>query len=207
MYSKLQYISQGVTAREQFNNIYRALDNGCEWIQLRVKNAEEMDFLKLAENVKLLCNEYMATLIINDRVDVAKEIDSDGIHLGLNDIKISEARNILGEDKIIGGTANTFEDVLQRIDEKCDYIGLGPFRFTETKLNLSPILGLEGYQNIIDKLQEQNLEIPIYAIGGIQPKDIESLINIGISGIAVSGIITQRPQIVTQLNEKLYDNF
>jgi thiamine-phosphate pyrophosphorylase len=206
MYTKLQYISQGTTVNEQFDNIYRSLDNGCEWIQLRFKNAKEHELIDLAEKIKLLCDEYLATLIINDHIDLASQIDADGIHLGLNDTKISEARNILGGDKIIGGTANTFKDIQQRIQEKCDYVGLGPFRFTATKSNLSPIIGLEGYQNILTRLQKQNLNIPIYAIGGIQQDDVENLIKIGIYGIAVSGLITQQPGMITQLNEKLYVN-
>ncbi|MGG7035852.1 MAG: thiamine phosphate synthase [Flavobacterium sp.] len=204
MYTKLQYISQGTTANEQFDNIYRSLDNGCEWVQLRFKDAAEYELNDLAEKIRLLCDEYLATLIINDHVELASRIDADGIHLGLNDAKISDARDILGRDKIIGGTANTFEDVLQRIQEKCDYVGLGPFRFTETKSNLSPILGLEGYLNIIEKMRAKNIAIPIYAIGGIQLDDIENLMNIGIHGIAVSGLITQQPEIITPLNEKLY---
>jgi len=112
----------------------------------------------------------------------------------------------LGNHKIIGGTANTLEDVLQRATEDCDYIGLGPFRFTSTKENLSPILGLEGYRDILSKLQEQNIPIPVYAIGGIELSDIENLINTGLHGIAVSGLITESPQLITQLNEKLYVN-
>ena len=206
MYTKLQYISQGTTVNEQFDNIYRSLDNGCEWVQLRFKNVSEYELHDLAEKIKLLCDEYLATLIINDHVELASQIDADGIHLGLNDAKISYARNILGNDKIIGGTANTFEDVKQRIEEKCDYVGLGPFSFTSTKTNLSPILGFEGYQNILNRLKQQDLDIPIYAIGGIKSDDIERLTDIGIYGIAVSGIITQEPKIITQLNEKLYAN-
>lgn len=206
MYNKLQYISQGDTLHKQLYNIHCALDNGCDWIQLRFKNADSADLFKLSETVKILCEEYLATLIINDNAHLAQQIDADGVHLGLNDMKISEAQAILGNDKIIGGTANTLEDVLQRIEEKCDYVGLGPFRFTSTKANLSPVLGLEGYQNIVTSLKERNLNIPIYAIGGIQLDDLESLINVGIYGIAVSGIITQQPEIITQLNEKLYVN-
>jgi len=206
MYNKLQYISQGQTLNEQLYNIHKALDNGCDWIQLRFKNADTADLFKLAETVKILCDEYLANLIINDDVNLAQHLDADGVHLGLNDMKVIEARELLGNDKIIGGTANTFEEVLQRTNENCDYVGLGPFRFTETKSNLSPILGLEGYQNIIKKLQKQNIKIPVYAIGGIELDDIESLMSVGIHGIAVSGLITKQPEIITPLNEKLYDS-
>lgn len=206
MFSKLQYISQGSTVQEQLNNIRKALDHGSDWIQLRFKNTSQEDLTELSESVKLLCDTYLATFILNDHVHLARQIDADGVHLGLNDMKITEARLILGKSKIIGGTANTLQDVLFRVKEKCDYIGLGPFRFTTTKENLSPVLGLEGYLNTIRQLQMQTIEIPVYAIGGIQYNDIEPIMNTGIHGIAVSGLLTQNPQLIKQLNEKLYVN-
>ncbi|MEW5674777.1 thiamine phosphate synthase [Flavobacterium enshiense] len=206
MFSKLQYISQGDTVKQQLYNIHQALDNGCDWIQLRFKKGNISDDFTLAEAVKILCDEYLATFIINDKVYLTQEINADGVHLGLTDMKIKDARKILGDDKIIGGTANTLQDVLQRATEKCDYIGLGPLRFTATKENLSPILGIKGYQEIIAKLSEQNITIPVYAIGGIQTNDIESLQEIGVHGIAVSGLITEQPQLITQLNHNLYVN-
>lgn len=204
MFSKLQYISQGNTVEEQLCNIHQALDQGCDWVQLRFKNGNSVELLTLAEAVKTLCEEYLATFIINDKVDLALQVNADGVHLGLNDMKIKDARNLLGNHKIIGGTANTLEDVLQRMEEKCDYIGLGPFRQTTTKEKLSPILGLDGYQNILSKINEQHTSVPVYAIGGIEQNDIEKLIDTGIYGIAVSGLITQNPQVITQLNQRLY---
>jgi thiamine-phosphate pyrophosphorylase len=206
MFSKLQYISQGNCFEEQSYNIRQALDHGCDWIQLRFKNARKDELLELADTVKLLCDTYSATFIINDHVDIAYEINADGIHLGLTDMKIETAREILGNDKIIGGTANTLEDVLQRVEEKCDYIGLGPYRFTTTKENLSPVLGLEGYQKVTSKLISKRIKTPIYAIGGIQLEDVRPIVKTGIYGVALSGLLTQNPQLVPQLNSKLYDN-
>jgi thiamine-phosphate pyrophosphorylase len=127
-------------------------------------------------------------------------MDADGIHLGLNDDSIDSAKNILGESKIFGGTANTYEDVMQRQREGCDYIGLGPMRFTPTKKKLSPILGLEGYTNICNKIKAGKIVIPpIFAIGGIQEDDIQKLIHIGIYGIAVSSLIKRNPEFITKL--------
>jgi len=207
MYNKLQYISQGNTVEEQLNNIHKALDNGCSWIQLRFKTKNEMNLFNLAESAKILCDDYSAKYIINDTVYLSKKMDADGVHLGLTDMNILEARAILGETKIIGGTANTFEDALQRTSENCDYIGLGPFQFTTTKQKLSPILGLEGYRSIISQMKAKNIQIPVYAIGGITFENVESLMETGIYGIAVSGLITQSKnpsELITQLNEKLY---
>lgn len=207
MYNKLQYISQGNTAEEQLSNIRKALDNGCEWIQLRFKTQNTLNLFSLAESAKTLCNIYSAIYIINDNAQLAKQLDADGVHLGLSDMKIEEARQILGESKIIGGTANTFGHIVQRNAEKCNYIGLGPFQFTTTKEKLSPILGIEGYDSIIEQMKSNQIEIPIYAIGGITLENVENLITTGIHGIAVSGLITQSEnpaQLITQLKEKLY---
>lgn len=196
---KLQYISQGFTIEDQELNIRKAIDNGIKWIQVRWKNAAENELIKLCEISRKICSDNEAVCIINDHIHIAKMVDADGVHLGLKDEEIETARQILGKNKIIGGTANTLEDILQRIDENCDYIGLGPLRFTSTKEKLSPILGFEGYEKIIEELQSKSLEIPkIFAIGGVILEDIERLQQIGIYGVAVSGQITKQPSIINQ---------
>ncbi|PWW26349.1 thiamine phosphate synthase [Chryseobacterium sp. AG844] len=199
---KLQYISQGNTIQEQEKHIRNALDNGIKWVQVRWKNAPENELISLCEISKQLCSAYQSVCIINDHVQIAKEIDADGVHLGLDDCSVDEARLILGENKIIGGTANTLSDVIQRINESCDYIGLGPLRFTTTKEKLSPVLGFEGYRDIIDGLKEKSIEIPkIFAIGSVNPEDILPLQEIGIYGVAVSGLITKQPEIINELKK------
>lgn len=201
---KLQYISQGSTKQEQEQNIRKALDNGIKWVQIRWKNAPENELMSLCEVSKQLCSEYQSTCIINDNVQLAKIIDADGVHLGLSDGSTKDARIILGEDKIIGGTANTISDVLQRMNESCDYIGLGPLRFTSTKEKLSPILGFEGYQEIIDQILGKGMTIPkIFAIGGVDLEDIQALQQIGIYGVAVSGQITNQPAIINEFKKAM----
>lgn len=209
MYHKLQYISQGNTIEKQLYNIHDALDSGCDWIQMRFKNQSTKNCFALAEAVKFLCEEYLANFIVNDNVYLAQQIAADGVHLGLLDTKIEEARAILGNTKIIGATANTFYDIQNHIENGCDYIGLGPLRFTTTKEKLSPILGFGGYYEIMQQLKENNLQIPVYAIGGIISEDIDKLMETGVHGIAVSGVITksdQKAKLIQQLNEKLYAN-
>lgn len=207
MFEKIQYISQGDSPEIQQTNICKALDAGCRWIQLRYKNKPESEVLSLAEKIKKISDDYGAKLIINDFVHVALSIDADGVHLGLGDTSVRVARSILKENKVIGGTANTLEDVVQRCEEKCNYIGLGPYQFTSTKEKLSPILGIEGYQNIIKELQNRNINIPLYAIGGIEENDIPKLEKIGIYGVAVSGLIThhQNPKQLFKSN-KIWKN-
>lgn len=190
--------------KEQELNIRKALDNGIKWVQIRWKNAPENELISLCETSKQLCSEYQSVCIINDNAQLAKTIDADGVHLGLSDGSIKEARLILGENKIIGGTANTISDILQRIDESCDYIGLGPLRFTATKEKLSSVLGFEGYQKIINHLQEKSIEIPkIFAIGGVALEDIQPLQEVGIYGVAVSGQITNQPTIINEFKKAM----
>ena len=197
----IQYISQGSTQEEQLTNIENVLKAGCTWIQLRFKNCDKVVFLDTAQKVKKLCSQYQAVFIINDHVNIAKEVDADGVHVGLTDTYVYEAREILGDDKIIGGTTNTYEDVLQRIEENCDYIGLGPFRFTTTKEKLSPVLGLEGYKAILDRLKEDKKDIAIYAIGGIEEEDIQPILDLGIHGVALSGLLTNNENTETLISK------
>lgn len=203
MKSKIQYISQGNSAVDQIENIRSVLDAGCNWVQLRYKNVPEEAVLQLAEQVKKMIEGYDCTFVINDFPQVAKAVDADGIHLGLDDMDVSEARSIIGFDKIIGGTANTLSDVLQRHKEKCNYVGLGPFRFTDTKEKLSSIVGLEGFNVIMDRLKELDILTPVYAIGGIKEEDIASILETGIYGVALSGYITghvQKKELFSQLH-------
>jgi len=207
MKSKLQYISQGNSLDEQQQNISRALDHGADWIQVRWKNVPEKELASLSETVRRWCTDYNAVCIINDNIHIAKQVDADGIHLGLNDASIQKARALLGKGKIIGGTANTLEQVMQRTREKCDYIGLGPFRFTTTKSDLSPVLGTKGYTELLQQIKLLNIKIPpVYAIGGIEYTDIAALMKTGISGIAVSGMITQNPEFILKIMKQLEEN-
>ena len=132
----------------------------------------------MAEHVKKLCTVYSSVFIMNDHAYIAKAVDADGVHLGLSDMPVTEARKIVGAGKIIGGTANTLQDVMKRIDEKCSYIGLGPFRFTSTKEKVSPVLGIEGLTLIMKEVLSQENNIPVYAIGGITLDDISAIIKI-----------------------------
>lgn len=189
----------------------QACMGGAEWIQLRVKNKSEEEWHKIALEVKDVCHQYKAKLIINDHVPLCKKINAEGVHLGKQDMSPSEARNLLGDDYIIGGTANTFSDVECLAKSNVDYIGLGPFRFTTTKENLSPILGLEGYLKIIQNCKEAGISIPIIGIGGITPNDIKDLLTAGLFGIAVSSIINKSEdkggstkQIIGLIEKHLY---
>ncbi len=193
MIARLQYITQDVESMSHQGLATIACSAGVDWVQLRVKNTSYNEWLDIALKTELICRKYHAKLIINDNVHIAKIVKADGVHLGKTDMSPREARQVLGSNIIIGGTANTFEDIQQLSDTGVDYIGLGPFRFTSTKENLSPILGIEGYKSIIAQCRQNGITTPIIAIGGIKVEDVKQLIVTGIYGIAVSSAINLAP--------------
>ena len=202
MIDKLHYISREPENGSHLKAIRQALEAGCKWIQLRVKNQSDDIVLAYALEANNLCNQYDAKLIINDYPEIALKVGAYGVHLGLLDMSVTDARHIVGEKMIIGGTANTFQHIKQRVAEGVDYIGLGPYRFTTTKQNLSPVLGLSGYEHIMQQMYAASIRIPVIAIGGILQDDITDIMQIGLYGVAVSGAITSannREQTVKQI--------
>lgn len=206
MIDKLHYISQQPENGSHLSAIRQALEAGCKWIQLRVKNQSDDVILEYAIDANRLCNQYGAKLIVNDSPEIALEAGAYGVHLGLQDMSVTRARSIVGKKMIIGGTANTFQHIRQRVAEGADYIGLGPYRFTVTKQKLSPILGLPGYQNIMQQINAAHINIPVIAIGGILADDVAAIMQTGVYGVAVSGGITyakNREGIVEQMYQQL----
>lgn len=185
----LQFISHYTEKYDYLDSIRMALEGGCRWIQLRIKNATDDEVRPIAIRAQEMCRDVGATFIIDDRVELVRELHADGVHLGKTDMSIVLAREILGKSAIIGGTANTYFDVRALFASGANYVGCGPFRFTTTKKKLSPILGLEGYSDIINQMKANGINIPIVAIGGITADDIESIMQTGVSGIALSGAV------------------
>lgn len=185
----LQFISHYTEKYDYLDSIRMALEGGCRWIQLRIKNATDDEVRPIAIRAQEMCRDAGATFIIDDRVELVRELHADGVHLGKTDMSIVLAREILGKSAIIGGTANTYFDVRALFASGANYVGCGPFRFTTTKKKLSPILGLEGYSDIINQMKANDINIPIVAIGGITADDIESIMQTGVSGIALSGAV------------------
>lgn len=186
---QLQFITHFTERYSYIDGARMALEGGCRWVQLRMKEASDLEREEAAVEVQRLCRTYRATFIIDDDVALVKKLKTDGVHLGKNDLPIAEARRLLGPDFLIGGTANTFADVEAHARAGADYIGCGPFRYTTTKKNLSPVLGLEGYRHIVRRMQEAGIRLPIVAIGGITFEDIPDLLQTGVTGIALSGTI------------------
>ena len=195
----IQFISHYSERYSYLDSIQLALEGGCRWIQLRMKDATDDEVRPIAVEAQKLCRAYGAKFIIDDRVALVRELGADGVHLGKNDMPIREARQILGPDYIIGGTANTFEDAKAHYEASANYIGCGPFRFTTTKKKLAPVLGLDGYRQIIRKLRAANINIPVVAIGGITKDDIPAILQTGITGIALSGTVLRADDPIAEM--------
>jgi thiamine-phosphate pyrophosphorylase len=197
---KLQYISQGVTPKEHLENIRKACSSGAELVQLRLKELSDKNLLKYATEAREITAHYQTRLIINDHYKIAKDIKADGVHLGHTDVCPTMARKHVYSWQIIGGTANTFQDCELLLDKEINYISLGPFRVSATKDNTAPVLGLSGYKAITDVIKTP---IPIIAVGGITTEDVPELLAAEISGIAVSGAITQNFDVIKTFNQLL----
>jgi len=195
--SKLQYITTSATLADQ------ACKGGVDWIQLRLKNISYDDYRATALEVQAICKKYNATFIINDNVKLALDVNADGVHVGKEDpLPPDDVEEMLKGNYIIGCTANSIEDFIHLSGKPVDYIGLGPFRFTNTKQNLSPVLGIEGYQRIFSEIKERAMEVPpVIGIGGITEKDVMALLATGLHGIAVSGSITHAVNVTETAKE------
>ena len=209
---KVYYISQGRTPEEHLQHISAVCRAGCRLVQLRLKNVSWEEQLATAHAAKEICDSHNSLLIINDSIQLALAVDASGVHLGKTDMPVEEARNQLPPSMLVGGTANTLEACLTLVSQQVDYIGLGPLRFTHTKEKLSPLLGLEGYARIMQVLIKQGINIPVYAIGGLTDADFEALSQTGVTGFAVSGLLTgkgteQVQRIIEAGNSKKNSNF
>ena len=199
--SRLQFITHFTDKYSYYDSAMMALEGGCQWIQLRMKDACEDEIERVARLILPECRRMGAVFVIDDHVELALRVGADGVHLGKNDMPVDEARRLAGDGFIIGGTANTFEDVQRLAAQGADYIGCGPFRFTMTKKNLAPMLGLEGYKRILSQMKECGIGLPLVAIGGITSDDIPQLMAAGVSGIALSGSVLRAEQPVEEMRK------
>lgn len=183
--------------------VQMVLEGGCKWIQLRLKDASDEEFRQTALEIIPMCKENEAFLVFDDRVELAMEMGVHGVHLGKNDMDPLQARETMGAEAIIGVTANTAADITRMRGWDVDYVGLGPFRFTTTKQKLSPVLGTDGYTEIVTAVRDAGIMLPIVAIGGITIEDIPSLMATGVNGVAMSGAIINAPDPVAYTRQVL----
>lgn len=192
----LQFITHPSDRYTIAEEVQMVLEGGCRWIQLRLKDATDEEFRQTALEIIPMCKEHEAFLVFDDRVELAMEMSVHGVHLGKFDMNPLVARETMGAEAIIGCTANTATDIKVFKGKDVDYIGLGPFRFTTTKSKLSPVLGLEGYADIIREIRAAEIELPVVAIGGITIDDIDDIMATGVNGVAMSGAIINAPDPV-----------
>ncbi|QDH80392.1 thiamine phosphate synthase [Echinicola soli] len=189
--SFLHYITPNLDhPKDYLDTIQTYGEAGGKWVQLRMKAFPKSVILRTAYRAKEICDVFGCSLIINDHPEIAHKSGAYGVHVGKNDKSVEDIRERYGNRMVIGATANTLEDILAAANT-ADYIGLGPFRFTSTKKDLSKILGITGYQVIMDKVKTMFPDLPIIAIGGIISEDLASLKAIGLDGVAVSGLLHQ----------------
>lgn len=197
----LQFITNESSRVTPARQIIEAIEGGCRWIQIRLKNSSDEDIRNLFFEIRDKAKETLTTIIINDRVELAKSLASEGVagvHLGLEDMPAAEAREKLGPDAIIGVTAHSFDEVKSYKGLDVDYIGVGPFAHTETKKDLAPVIGLEGVAQIAALAKDAGIDLPIVAVGGIKLEDVKPLLEVGANGVAVSGAIANAEDIAGQ---------
>lgn len=194
----LQFITNTKAKTPVTDQIFAVIEGGCRWIQIRMKDASDEEIKAVVEAVKPKCIETGSFLLLNDRVELAKELNVGGVHLGKEDMPVSKARMILGAAAVIGVTTNTYADVAAVSQLDIDYYGIGPYAETETKENLSPILGLDGIRDICYQMEKNEINIPHVAVGGIKLDDVLPLLEAGANGVAVSGAIAFADDIVKE---------
>ncbi len=198
--SSFQFITNDFSPQNELEQIHQVCQAGADWIQLRLKNKTDEEIMKLGKQASEICHQYQATFILNDHVHLVKEMGAHGLHLGKADMPPQRARQLLGPNYIIGGTANNMDDIRKLYQAGVDYIGLGPFRFTNTKKNLAPTLGLQGYSSIVQQCKKEGIKLPIVAIGGIEIDDVSELMACRLHGIALSSSVTlaDNPKTTTE---------
>ncbi len=195
----LQYITNTECKVPVTDQIREVIKGGGRWIQIRMKGASDEEIKKVVDEIMPLCIEKEVFLILNDNPELAKALNVGGVHLGKTDMLPSQARLLLGAAAVIGCTANTFDDILAVRSLDVDYIGIGPYRYTETKKNLAPVLGIEGIKAITAQMTAKDITLPTVAVGGIRLEDVEPLMTEGgVNGVAVSGAIAFADDIAAE---------
>lgn len=177
------------TAADPLEVIEKALKGGATLFQFREKGTDALvgeDKLELAARVQKLCRLYKVPFIINDDVDLALQLEADGVHIGQEDASARSVREKIG-DKIMGVSAHTIDEVRQAIDDGADYVGVGPVYPTETKKDTRAVMGV----NLIKQIRMKNLDIPVVGIGGITIENTLPVIQAGADGVSMISAISK----------------
>jgi len=176
---------RGLTKNRPLETLIKeAIEGGVSMVQIREKDSSSLEFYELALRIKSILAPYQIPLIINDRLDIALAVDADGLHIGQSDLPYAIARNLLGQDKIIGLSVENLQQAKAANALDVDYIGLSPVFYTDTKNDIAPALGLDGIKEIA-KISSYRM----VGIGGINTSNASDIISSGAEGIAVVSAI------------------
>jgi len=163
-----------------------ALEGGVKTVQLREKELATHELYSLACELRKITSDFKANFIVNDRVDIALAVEADGVHLGWQSLPFGVVRELLGFEKLIGVSTHNRQEALQAQEYGADYITFGPIFDTPSKAGLLKPTGVEEMQKL-----KKEIHIPIVALGGINEKNVESVLKGGADGIAVISSIMQ----------------
>ena len=188
---KLQFITHDIEKHTHIEQAQIACEAGAKWIQYRCLTKTDDELLEDINVIAEICDDWGATLIVTDHIHLNGKADIQGFHIEDMDADFKQLREELGEAITIGGSSNTVEGLLRIAAEGADYAGFGPFKVTTTKPNNAPLLGIEGYAKAMNVLKQQNIDLPVLAVGGVTLDDIDDLMKTGVFGIAASSAINQ----------------
>lgn len=202
----LQFITHPCKKYNIIDEVKMALEGGCRWIQLYMKDSSDEEVKKVTEEIIPLCQEAEAILVIDNRVNITLETKVHGVFLGKAKMPALEAREKLGAGAIIGVTANTAEDIIAYKKIDVDYVELGQFNGSTENLSI------EDYKSIVSEVRNAGVELPIVAVGEISIDDIYDIMSTGVNGIAMSKTIinAENPveytkQVLAKLNNYMLD--
>ncbi|MGL5703135.1 MAG: thiamine phosphate synthase [Cetobacterium sp.] len=177
------------------------LQGGAKIIQYREKSRDIKKLFKEAKELKILTQKYNAIFIVNDHLDIALLVDADGIHIGQDDLPISEVRKVLGKNKIIGISTHNLNEAEEAVKNGADYIGVGPIFHTDTKKDAGNPLTLNFLEEV-----EKNINLPYTVIGGIKESNLDEVLSRGAKSVClISELICNENtlQITKRIDEKI----
>lgn len=188
--SRLHYLTQDLPHRSHTDQARIACEAGATWVQYRCLSKPTHELLADLREIAIICDDWGATLILAEHVHLADQADIQGVHIENMHADLAAVRARIGEERTLGASVNSWDDLVrQSASGAADYFGCGPFGVTKTKPNEYPLLGVEGYRDIVSRLKAEHKEIPILAVGGVTSRDVPDLLSAGVFGIAVAGAV------------------
>lgn len=186
---KFQYLTRQGLSISAVEQAQMACENGAKWLQYRNMSAPWELLINEVNEIAEICDDWGCTLLVTEHIQLAGITDVQGFHLEDMQVDISKIRNQVGDAYILGASANTWVQVLKHYENGADYVSFGPFKHTHTKMYAGECVGLKGYEMLMNNMEKHKVHIPIFAVGGIQLRDVEALFEFDIAGIAVSEAI------------------